>query len=506
MRGQEADWNRYIRLHIPVRLPEVWTPLAAALSDLFAELTYDDLELSFHHAPNPEAPPRQRRAAFPEYDAVALFSGGADSFIGTAELVADGRVPALVTHAPGSAVRIASGRLRDELSNIGSLGPNLMLTAQRRGQTVAVENSQRSRSLLFLGVASVVAARADLDKVFINENGVMAVHAPMTPARVGSLSTRTASPSLLDAFGTVATQALEKSIAAVNPLQRDTKPDVVGRAAPLGLENALANTISCWAISRQNRHCGYCAPCLIRRISFETHGIRDVNYEVNPFEGDRAGNATVHDNLIQMLMLARDLAEMSPSDIELQYTELLNTGTSMTLAQSMECTRDGASRLSQWQARINIRRASRDRPPKGRAIAVRLSAYHLRQAALDPNYRLPAPGTPNPPMISTAGSLRKAVRVLHDQDAGSARASLRQSLSNYFSRPAGLQLRRRSPGRASRPTSGCPPPIRGRRSCRAVASTRQLQGTTLCLVTSTCSYSTLPVTLGGCCCSAQPRH
>jgi hypothetical protein len=65
---------------------------------------------------------------------------------------------------------------------------------------------------------------------------------------------------------------------------------------------------------------------------------------------------------------------------------------------------------------------------------MRLSAYDLRQALLDPGYRLPPPGSTNAP--STAGSLRKAIRIYHEtSDPEKARESLRQSLSNYFARP-----------------------------------------------------------------------
>lgn len=66
---------------------------------------------------------------------------------------------------------------------------------------------------------------------------------------------------------------------------------------------------------------------------------------------------------------------------------------------------------------------------------MRVSAYDLRQAVLDPKYRPPAPGTPRAPMISTAGSLRKAIRTFHDDGEAAARAALRDSLSNYFARP-----------------------------------------------------------------------
>ena len=202
---------------------------------------------------------------------------------------------------------------------------------------------------MFLGTAAVAAAAGGTDDVLINENGVMAVHAPMTAARVGSLSTRTASPSLLDAFSSLASSALGRPVRAHNLLQTDTKPEVVVRGVRLGVGHALANTISCWSIGRNRRHCGYCAPCLIRRISMESHGIVDAVYDVNPFHGERADDPTVHDNLVQLLMLAADLAGATNEfEIELDYPEVLNTGSAMTIAESLAMSPPlgGAARYS----------------------------------------------------------------------------------------------------------------------------------------------------------------
>lgn len=335
-RGAETEWNRRIDVHIPVRDPARWQAMAPDLSDLFAELTYDELGLTFYRDGSPPDPPRQRRTRFGEFDAVALFSGGMDSFAGAAQLVADGRVPALVTHSTGSAAPAAVRYLQGEIQKLGDLGPLMKLTAQRRGQTGTAENSQRSRSLLFLGLAAVVAAASGVEDVYINENGVMAVHAPMTAARVGSLSTRTASPKLVDAFAAVARTALEApSLQVHNILQRDTKPEVAGRAVSLGVGHCLANTVSCWSIARNSRHCGYCAPCLIRRISMETHGVVDALYDHNPFDGERSDDPVAHDNLVQLLMLAQDLINMDGFEVQLDYPELLNTGASMSIEDSM---------------------------------------------------------------------------------------------------------------------------------------------------------------------------
>lgn len=66
---------------------------------------------------------------------------------------------------------------------------------------------------------------------------------------------------------------------------------------------------------------------------------------------------------------------------------------------------------------------------------MRLSGYDLRQALIDPKYRLPAPGATRSMGPNTSGSLRKAIRVFHEEGPDAARSSLKASLSNYFAQP-----------------------------------------------------------------------
>jgi Queuosine biosynthesis protein QueC len=336
-RGTEQNWNRRINLHVAVREVDLWRSLAPQIEELFGDVTFDDLRLTFVLDRNPEEPPRQARRPFPSFDCVALFSGGADSFAGAADLIVCGRRPALLTHKSSGAINRVLPYLKDELAKLGAVGPNLALTARRHGITgnLGNEGSQRSRSLLFLGFAAVVAAASRVEDVFINENGVMAVHVPMTAARMGSYSTRTASPTMLDSFGSLATRALGAPISVRNLYQSMTKPEVVAHTGKLGVAHAMANTISCWSIGRHPTHCGYCAPCLIRRVSFEHGGLMDAIYGSNPFNGDRPSDPVAQDNLIQLLILATDLSTSDPALLELDYAELLNTGRSLSLADSI---------------------------------------------------------------------------------------------------------------------------------------------------------------------------
>lgn len=60
------------------------------------------------------------------------------------------------------------------------------------------ENTQRTRSFLFLSLAALVTRRCDFNKIlFMAENGQFAIHLPLNSARVGPFSTHTADPEFV---------------------------------------------------------------------------------------------------------------------------------------------------------------------------------------------------------------------------------------------------------------------------------------------------------------------
>src|SRR5690606_34405940 len=60
------------------------------------------------------------------------------------------------------------------------------------------ENTQRTRSFLFLCLAALVSRRCDFNKVlYMAENGQFAIHLPLNQARIGPFSTHTADPQFV---------------------------------------------------------------------------------------------------------------------------------------------------------------------------------------------------------------------------------------------------------------------------------------------------------------------
>jgi len=335
----DVDWNRAVRAWLPVREPECWAGRRAAIESIWTDLTGDELELHFEQAVGAPEPPRMARAKFPDHDGVALLSGGQDSFTGVLQLLDSGSHPLLLSHTASGATNSAqnaveghlAGRSPDKLKR-------LKLTARKTpGQPFpAQESSQRSRTFLFLGAASVVAAVGGSGRVWLNENGIMALHLPLTSARIGSLSTHTASPPIIKRICDLASDVLAAKLELSNLLVGMTKPEVLGRAVELGARDQMQDTVSCWQIGRTREHCGVCTPCLLRRISCELHGVPDVPYAADLFEDESSlEDPRARDNLAHLISLVLDLDELPDVDLEYEYPELLSGQPVLSLAESI---------------------------------------------------------------------------------------------------------------------------------------------------------------------------
>lgn len=321
----DLDWGRDIQLHVPLRDPGTLETHRVALQEVFSDLTGDRLQITLYEESDPLPIPRYRQQ-WPEFDSVALFSGGVDSFVGAAMLLNEGAAPLLVSHGYGANTtpqRLARECLAAQYRD----SPDARISTRLRQGFGDREESQRARSLLFMGAAAVIAAVGGVENVYINENGVMAVHVPLTAARFGSLSTKTAYPPIVERVAAVASQALGAPLQLQNRLVGQTKPEVVAASKLLGVDAGLANTASCWTWHRGRRHCGVCIPCLIRRISFDLEGLSEAPHAANPFDnhGD-VQRPFARDNMVHLCTVVEAIDGLSDLEFELDHPEILDGG------------------------------------------------------------------------------------------------------------------------------------------------------------------------------------
>lgn len=280
-REQDDYWTRTIELQVPVSDADRWNGAADEITTALTFLSGDHWALSFVA----DTVSREEAEREPTSDTASLFSGGLDSLAGIIDSLEDGGRLALVAHHDSSLSAATQHKLLAALreqygeDRINFRELYLRPSGRRGGQMRPlpggeIENTTRSRSFLFL-TAGVAAANALGEGVTLRvpENGFIGINVPLTPARAGSLSTRTTHPLFMSQIRHVlAAVGLPHPIE--NPYRLSTKGEVLDGCANRQLLLELApESISCshpeaprWA-KRDQGNCGYCYPCLIRRAS-----------------------------------------------------------------------------------------------------------------------------------------------------------------------------------------------------------------------------------------------
>lgn len=289
-RAEATDyWTRVVRCLVPVGDPAKWRENESLLSDTLERLSGDLWEFDWVRLNYPRSVPRHRQRLPRGFDTVCLFSGGTDSLLGAIRLLREGRKLILVGHQ--SEGQAASAQ-KDLARQLRSMFPGKMCLVQCRVSrstretpkfTLApkVERSHRPRSFLFLTLGVGIAVRCGITDVFMPENGLMALNIPLQKSRTGALSTRTAHPTYMMNFVQLAQQVTGFSGHVRNPFLTQSKTDMLRGLDP-ALHALVLRSISCARPSRFNdrgvRHCGYCVPCIHRRIALMDAGIDSARY------------------------------------------------------------------------------------------------------------------------------------------------------------------------------------------------------------------------------------
>lgn len=316
----EDGWARRFEVCVPLVRPVVWQGVADDLARLLHFLSGDVWKLSFEEggAKPPRAlSTRKRRVAnLAGVDSVCLFSGGLDSWLGVNQLLAEGRVPILVSHAYTGDRGYQNRLYRTFKSRAERFTANASPLRNGGGGN---DTSMRSRSFNFIAYAAVAAdAVAQLRPgdgkvpLFVPENGFIALNAPLTPRRVGSLSTRTTHPHYLSGLQVIFDKVGIRA-EIENPFRHQTKGEMIklfGLPAE-EVTNAM-KTISCGKWKRKGVQCGHCVPCIIRRAAFHAGEIDDVT----PYGStllDTLNGARFHkkDDLMSMIRAARSVDSLS---------------------------------------------------------------------------------------------------------------------------------------------------------------------------------------------------
>ncbi|MBN1316517.1 MAG: 7-cyano-7-deazaguanine synthase [Anaerolineales bacterium] len=339
-RGEREKITRKIELTVPVVNLAAFNNIRDDLHYVLFLLSHDAWQIKFIQR---HGLPEQSKVWFSENSGkVLLFSGGLDAFSAAIEFGNAGEIVQLVSHVTGNqTVRGAQRTLFDYVQKkFPDQFSRIEFRVSCRNQDVKGylfpsdtmrEETQRTRSFLFLSLASLVARRKGFnDIILIAENGQMAIHLPLTAARISAFSTYTAHPEFVFEMSKILSTLLNYTINVENPFLYRTKAEVV-KSTVMGHRSIVDKTVSCWRTSRISgiqHHCGICIPCLIRRIALESNYLKLNEYQRDIFR-ENVSTLDFEDNgkrnLVEFCELVKIFENnLSQAALEERYPELVN--------------------------------------------------------------------------------------------------------------------------------------------------------------------------------------
>ncbi|MDG5855269.1 Qat anti-phage system QueC-like protein QatC [Clostridium beijerinckii] len=295
--GETYDnWTRNLEVSIPVIDIHKWLTVKDELEETLHFLSGDFWRLRFRKTEQHyrEYTYKGKKPVIKnDFDGVALFSGGLDSFSGAIRLMEENKNICFVGcreyYTLGNRIEELFKLIQDEyyerhidkiLFYTDSGYPrNIDETIKKKFR----EDTSRSRSFLFLASALAIASLIGNEvPIYIPENGFIGLNIPLTPSRLGSCSTRTTHVYFLNHYNGIL-QKLGIKHKIENFFALKTKGEIVDMVKNSNaFIKGAGRTISCShpmrgakGVQGRPRNCGYCFPCLIRRASLNNIEIYD---------------------------------------------------------------------------------------------------------------------------------------------------------------------------------------------------------------------------------------
>ena len=228
--------------------------------------------------------------------------------------------------------RVAQSALVEALSSRGLRLPHYQFFVSSQAEKAQafdhdVETSQRTRSFLFVVLGALAARRLGSSEILMMaENGQMAVHLPLTNARIGAFSTHTAHPDVLAATQRFLSALVGYPVSIVNPFIHKTKAEVISDIARDRVD-LIPLSESCWKNTRLPQdftHCGECIPCYVRRIAVETWIPDPTAYLRDPWRQDpspAAEDDTAYRNLCDLVEFVLRVSQYSAEEMTSEWPE-----------------------------------------------------------------------------------------------------------------------------------------------------------------------------------------
>lgn len=276
LRSETADgWTRTIDLSVSLVEPDIWNAKRIELESMLRFLSGDFWKLNFTEGG--VEPPKAREPQERDADCICLLSGGIDSLVGAIDLTALGKKPLFVSQV----VRGNSNAQAKFASSLDASNRHCQWSFSAKHPGPA-ELSTRARSIVFFAFAALAASAVSSSNqrpvnIIVPENGFISLNVPLSPGRLGSLSTKTTHPVYMAAVQSLwDTVGIDARLSF--PYRDKTKGELLINCANLDkLISMIADSTSCGKYQRHKlTHCGECVPCLVRRAAFFKAGLQDT--------------------------------------------------------------------------------------------------------------------------------------------------------------------------------------------------------------------------------------
>jgi hypothetical protein len=332
-RSEGTDgWSRSYEFLFPVQDREIWEEVEKDLVSTISYLSGDRFSVSWLDSPRLTHYGRHRHTMPDEFDAVCLFSGGLDSLIGSYQLLNQGKRLLLVGHYSDSITSHAQKRLASFLRQGFAGSFELVQCGISRSRKwlpdfplpEKMDCSHRPRSVVFLALAVALAGCVKTREIYIPENGLIGLNIPLQLSRIGSLSTRTTHPIFLSSFVRIVSRMGLFSGRLCNPFLYDSKTQLMRRVDD-HLRSIVRESVSCahpgvytGARKGGRNHCGYCVPCIYRRIALMDVGEDRPgdDYQHDVFSDLPDLSATKSADLRALVQFAKRIVNMSKAELE----------------------------------------------------------------------------------------------------------------------------------------------------------------------------------------------
>jgi 7-cyano-7-deazaguanine synthase in queuosine biosynthesis len=187
--------------------------------------------------------------------------------------------------------------------------------------------AQHLRSFLFLCMAAVVALETGIRRIYVFENGPVAINPLFSEARV---NTRTAHPHFLALFKNLIHKVFGVEVQIKNPFLNMTKGQVVKYLDEPRLRGVVSLTDSCWAWFKvpliatneefnwcRETHDGECIPCLIRRLAVHRAGLgeEDVAYLTDIFNEYPHLNISLTEMVVDFIKFCHNVDQLKDNEL-----------------------------------------------------------------------------------------------------------------------------------------------------------------------------------------------